>query len=161
MLKLLVVVLLFGAWAEAAIPINAFVKVEEGLYRGGQPDEIGMAYLKDIGVKTILDINNDDDEFESETAQASPMDLRYIPLSGFWEPSRKNMDQIESLIEDVTLRPLYIHCEHGKDRTGLAVALYRVHNGWSAQAAHDEWMALGHSRLLPLMDHYFWERVEK
>ena len=58
---------------------------------------------------------------------------------------------------------VFIHCQHGKDRTGLLAALYRVkYQGWTPEQAHKEWAALGHSGMLDTlftgkMDNYFWK----
>ncbi len=49
--------------------------------------------------------------------------------------------------------PIYVHCEHGKDRTGLVLALYRVrHDGWSPARAAAEMADLGH---VGRLDEYF------
>ena len=43
-------------------------------------------------------------------------------------------------------RPIYVHCEHGKDRTGLVIALYRVrYDGWTPERAAAEMAAMGHT----------------
>ena len=35
--------------------------------------------------------------------------------------------------------PIFVHCRHGADRTGMMSALYRIkHDGWSKQEAIDE-----------------------
>ena len=42
--------------------------------------------------------------------------------------------------------PVYVHCEHGSDRTGLLIALYRVvHQGWTREEANREWVRNGHT----------------
>ena len=46
--------------------------------------------------------------------------------------------------------PVYLHCEHGRDRTGLLVAFYRIrYEGWSVDRAYQEWRDMGH--------HGFWD----
>ncbi len=45
--------------------------------------------------------------------------------------------------------PIYVHCEHGKDRTGLVIALYRMRaDGWSQEQAAAEMKEMGHTGLL-------------
>jgi tyrosine-protein phosphatase SIW14 len=57
---------------------------------------------------------------------------------------------------DSTNYPIFVHCQHGQDRTGVIVALYRIfYEQWTPQAAHDEMMNMGfHPELVPL-NHYF------
>jgi hypothetical protein len=63
-------------------------------------------------------------------------------------------------------RPVFVHCEHGKDRTGLVVALHRLQNrGWTVKAAYDEWVALGHDiiawTVTGRLDDYFFRVAEE
>ncbi len=42
-------------------------------------------------------------------------------------------------MRDPTLRPLYVHCQHGVDRTGAMMAVYRIQEeGWSNAEAYAE-----------------------
>ena len=51
----------------------------------------------------------------------------------------------------------FVHCEHGQDRTGLIVALYRVKvNGWDKPKSEKEMLALGFHKEL----HGLWEYWE-
>jgi tyrosine-protein phosphatase SIW14 len=144
------------------IPIANFHQVEDGIYRGAQPDHDGILYLKSIGIQTIIDLNDDDELMQKEWKEAKSVGITVMlsPLSGFFAPDAFDEETVQVILSQSDFRPVYIHCELGKDRTGLAVALYRVwHDHWSLQAAHDEWMAYGHSRLLFLMDLYFWRHA--
>ena len=50
-----------------------------------------------------------------------------------------------ALMKDPRNFPIYVHCEHGVDRTGMFIALYRVFvQGWNRQAAYDEMVSMGH-----------------
>ncbi len=49
-----------------------------------------------------------------------------------------------------------VHCEHGQDRTGVAIGLYRLHTGWTEEHAEDEMLAHGfHRSLIGLWE--WWE----
>ncbi len=63
-------------------------------------------------------------------------------------------------------KPVYVHCEHGADRTGLLIALHRVlHLGWTPEEANAEWVRNGHGRVsryfTGYLDDYFWKVVRE
>ena len=61
------------------------------------------------------------------------------------------------------MQPVFIHCEFGKDRTGLLAALYEVlFMGISPQTAHQRWVDSGHTGQLDryatiMLDYYFYK----
>lgn len=124
-------------------------------------DANGMKYLKSIGIKTIIDLNNDDTALKQEMSEANELGIHVdsIPESGILAPNDKDIAVIEDELVNGS-HPIYVHCQHGKDRSGLVIALYRVkHDKWTPKQAHDEWMSYGHSPMLFLMDKYFWDHV--
>lgn len=138
-------------------------QVNANIYRGGQPTLKGLKLLQSKGIRTIIDLNDNEPELKQEILDTTNLGLSLIsiPESGLLAPHASDISRIEADLNDSSLYPIYIHCEHGKDRTGLAVALYRVQTeGWAPKKAHDEMMALGHSKLLFLMDDYFWDHVK-
>lgn len=146
------------------VPIVNYQQVEPGFFRGAQPDAAGLKYLYSIGIKTIIDINNSEsaEAPEASLARVYGIDFVYIPLSGFWAPSDGDTSKIQSILADKSKRPIYIHCKHGEDRTGLMVGIYRVEvEHWVPVMAHDEMLIHGfHTILLPL-NHYYWRRESK
>jgi hypothetical protein len=63
------------------------------------------------------------------------------------------------LLTSAHLQPVYIHCELGRDRSGLIIGLYRVrYEGWSPCAAYAEMQQFGFNERLRGLDRYFWER---
>ena len=61
---------------EAGIP--RFAQIRPGLARGGEPDEIGLKYLRDRGYKTILSFLTD--PAESAFVVQSGMKYIHIPM---------------------------------------------------------------------------------
>src|SRR4051812_34314929 len=98
-----------------------FGLISKDLWRGAQPTEQGMRYLANLGVKTIIDLREEADELS-----IIPRGIYYvrIPVSPF------NADQVNVLevlrLIDLSPKPVFIHCHQGRDRTGLAVAAYRL-----------------------------------
>jgi tyrosine-protein phosphatase SIW14 len=144
--------------ASPSDPAGNFSQVTANLYRGGRPDQAGVEALKQMGVKTIIDLENDDQAVATEQTWARQDGLFFIhePMNGLETPRDAEVDDILSKINDPALQPVFVHCLQGKDRTGLIVALDRVlHQGWTPKDAHDEMMALGFNSLLIAMNHYF------
>jgi protein tyrosine/serine phosphatase len=109
-----------------------FEKVDDDVYRGSQP--LSVTQLAELvnayHFKTVLKLNGE----VREPLQAG-VKLIVHPLYG---PVTPSAEEIETILEDIenAEKPLYIHCSHGEDRTGLIVALYRIRYGETADAAY-------------------------
>jgi tyrosine-protein phosphatase SIW14 len=124
----------------ASCGITNFGRVNERLYRGAQPDEVGMGSLNQLGIKSIINLRMTNDVVGAEVEQARKYSIVYtnIPLAGFGRPTDAQMHQVLTLI-DTLPSPVYIHCQHGCDRTGTVIACYRMkHDSWSSDAALQE-----------------------
>lgn len=144
------------------VPITAFHQIKAGLYRGGRPTSEGLKALADLGVKTILNIDNDNASIAQETEMAQSLGMKEIsiPLSGFWAPADADVDRILAVMADPANGPLYIHCQHGHDRTGLLVGLYRIQTDhWTVADAWQEMLDLGFHRSLIFLANYFTRRT--
>jgi protein tyrosine/serine phosphatase len=132
------------------------------LFRGAQPDAEGYKQLKLRGIRSVVKLNSEHLEEETENAKLNGIHLYYIPLSGIFAPSDREELLVQSTLRAKVLWPLYFHCQWGKDRTGLAAALYRVQvQNWTEEKAHNEWMEFGHSPLLFSMDWFFSRQVNE
>lgn len=134
---------------ERGVPSNYgilnFGLVDERVYRGAQPDEPAMARLKELGIKTIINLRMPNDVLKEEPVRALGYAMVYtnVPMTGVGKPTDEQINQILSLLETLPT-PIFIHCEHGCDRTGTVIACYRIkHSNWSADAALREAKAYG------------------
>lgn len=117
-----------------------FGKVNDHLYRGAQPDANGIANLKKLGVVMIINLRTSEEMRETERIEAASNSLLYtnIPLRGMSRPSDRDIGRILSIIEN-SPGPVFVHCEHGCDRTGTVIACYRIqHDGSDVKAAIEE-----------------------
>jgi protein tyrosine/serine phosphatase len=120
--------------------IGNFGQVDAHLYRGAQPDAIGVANLKGLGVKTIICLRMTNDLWLPERAIAESNGISFvnIPLPGLGAPAKSDMEKFLAAIEK-SPDPVFVHCEHGCDRTGTVIACYRIrHDHWSAAEAQKE-----------------------
>lgn len=116
-------------------------RVSDGLYRGGQPTEEGLELLIKLGVKTIVNLRDDDSRARAEEAGAIRAGLRYfnVPLPTFHRPSNEKVSEILSIISAPENQPVFVHCKRGADRTGTVIAIYRIeYDGWTDESAKKE-----------------------
>lgn len=140
--------------------IPEFHIVNDGLIRGGRPQKGDLAALKKQGVKTIINIDNADSS--AERAEAKKLGLNYIvsPMSAFQTPKDSQVNKILAQLQDSALMPIFLHCKHGQDRTGMIMGLYRYQvDKWSARKAYEEMNAFGFHPVLVGLDSYFKKRT--
>jgi protein tyrosine/serine phosphatase len=152
-LALIFLSLALPAAAERGLParegILNFGKVDEALYRGAQPDPAGMTNLARLGIRTIINLRMPGDVWTPEETTAKSVGILYtnIPLAGVGRPSDTQIRQALEAIRNAP-GPVFVHCQHGCDRTGTVVACYRIEKaGWSSDAALTEAVRYGMSSL--------------
>jgi tyrosine-protein phosphatase SIW14 len=128
-------------------------KIDDNVYSGRQPSRQEFAELKQMGIRTVLDLRGGmiHSPHERKLVQAEGMNYVSIRLSGFWEPRDRQIARILSILQDPAQSPVFIHCRRGDDRTGLVVACYRIaHDHWSNQKAIEE-AKTGHLNILEVL----------
>ena len=121
-----------------------FHKVDQGLYRGGQPQKGGLETLKKLGIKTVIDLRNDRAETERSEAQANGMQYFNFPMERFGRPNDETVEKVLDIISKDEHQPVFVHCAKGADRTGIIIAIYRIrHDGWTSEKAKAEAKSFG------------------
>ena len=121
------------------IKIDNFGQIDKGYYRGAQPVAADYQSLKDLGVKTIVDLRDDPTDYEKSSAEAVGLKYVNIPMSGWKTPKDKDVDQFLALLKDPTTGTVYVHCKAGIHRTGITAAVYRMTKyGWDYDKAYQE-----------------------
>lgn len=136
-------------YVKAKNVIRNFDVVTPWFYRGGQPGKDGLLALADLGIKTIVCLRWSNKMIASERAAVEQLGMNFvsIPLNYWTMPSPRHLDEFFELIQDPATRPVFLHCFHGADRTGLMVAMYRItHENWDFGRAYAEMKARGFHR---------------
>ena len=110
-------------------PAGNFYQVSDTVYRGGRPDGAGVLRLADMGIKTIIDLENDDNAVAAGAASGrrTPASTSsHEPMVGARDAARQRGRRHPGEDRRSVVQPVYVHCTEGVDRTGLIIALYRV-----------------------------------
>lgn len=117
-------------------------RVAPGIFRGAQPAREGYATLRAMGIKTVIDMRTT--ENERKEVEGAGMKAIAIPIEMSREGLTAKVDRVVALMADPANQPVYVHCRHGQDRTGIVVAAFRMkEQGWSLAEAESEMQAFG------------------
>ena len=125
--------------------IRNFHRVDRDLYRGARPAYRKDVYLKlvDLGIRTIVNLETGEagkeeaavKQINQELSERRLPEVKFIhfPISPILEVKLTGVpdggeDGIRHLFEELQQapKPIFLHCNHGKDRTGAIVAVYRL-----------------------------------
>jgi tyrosine-protein phosphatase SIW14 len=126
--------------ATPRIRIDNFGKINANYYRGAQPKGRDYADLAALGVKTVIDLTDDDGEASEPTmVKSAGMQSIKIPMNGHVPPTAAQLAQFLKIVNDPASQPVYVHCVGGKHRTGVMTAAYRMaRDGWTPDKAFSE-----------------------
>jgi tyrosine-protein phosphatase SIW14 len=111
-------------------------RVSEDLYRGAQPSAEGMKQLEKLGVKTVVNLRSS--HSDRDELKGTSLAYEHIEMTA-WNPESKDVVRFLKIVSDSNSVPVFVHCQHGADRTGLMCAIYRIAvQGWSKDEAIKE-----------------------
>ena len=117
--------------------LSNFDRVNDGLYRAAQLDELALKSLQRLGIKSIVNLCATNEVWAAEELQARAAGVSYtnVPMSATQRPSDEQVAKLLALVETLPA-PVLVHCRAGADRTGTIVACYRLkHDRWSSESA--------------------------
>jgi tyrosine-protein phosphatase SIW14 len=135
-----------------------FGEVSPHLFRGGQPGADGLKALRKMGVGIIVDMRGTKSSHEEVAVRKLGMEYISMP----WHcpfPTDATFARFLKVIHDNRNKKIFVHCRLGDDRTGMAIAAYRMANeGWSAEEAFKEMQEFGftgvHRVICPTLQSY-------
>jgi protein tyrosine phosphatase (PTP) superfamily phosphohydrolase (DUF442 family) len=147
-LKLLLIVLLLavtgcGTVGRNEAGIENFDQVSPTVFRGAQPTQEGIHTLAGLHVQTIINLRDGDDSREAQMVRDAGMTYFRLP----WDAETVTVADANRFLQLLAKapKPVFVHCLVGRDRTGLAIAAYRVCvEGWTEQAAIADLFDHGH-----------------
>ncbi len=144
------------------VDVKNFGKVDNRMYRGGQPEAGEYDELAAFGIKTIIDLREDAKDNARALSKKAGMSYINIRLNSKRPPSIEESNLFLSLVNDQTNWPVFVHCAGGRHRTGVLIAIYRMEvYGWDARKAYDEmkdykfYSSFGHGEMKDYVFDYY------
>jgi protein tyrosine/serine phosphatase len=104
-----------------------FAEVAPGIYRGAAPTPAGLRRLKALGVDTVIDLRIENRGQTEEAEAARRLGLNRVRLRmGREAPTSAQVQTLLAALDNARERPVFVHCQHGADRTGAMIGIYRV-----------------------------------
>ena len=133
-------------WAE---PIDKSIiqngyKLNDLIYRSGQPNHESFKKLYGIGIRKTLNLRL----FHNDYGEIAGLPIEEIHVPMFLLNIKKaELIQTAKILAE-TKEPILVHCKDGSNRTGLVIAAYRILvEGWSANEAEEEMKKGGYGYL--------------
>jgi protein tyrosine/serine phosphatase len=145
--------------------IKNFGCINETFFRGAQPKDQDYKDLATMGVKTIIDLRDDQERNEKQLVENAGMKYVHIGMKDDARPGDEKVQAFLKIANDPASQPIFVHCKGGRHRTGLVTAVYRMEkDGWDVNQAYDEMKkfdfgyGFGHG---PLKEYVFGYQVSK
>lgn len=164
--------------SDAHLYVKRFRQISPAIFAGGNPvtpvtGDKGLDVLVDLGIVSVINLQGGDIDgtitgrfaaylqkgenpiaiaYEKMYLEERGLTFYNFPLNSHAPKSaQEDLDIREALRlmhEATPEKPLFIHCQHGADRTGLLIALYRViYENVDPTIAYLEWVKYGHTRV--------------
>lgn len=126
-------------------------QISPELWRSAQPNAEGFKNLKALGIKTVVNLRN----VSSDRDELKGLGLKYVHIHfAPWHPEEEDVVAFLKVLEDPENHPVLVHCQHGADRTGTMIAIYRAYQqGWPMKDAMQELPRFGF--------HSIWANLKK
>jgi protein tyrosine phosphatase (PTP) superfamily phosphohydrolase (DUF442 family) len=163
---LAVLAVTLGAWwlIEVLFGENLHTVIPGRVYRGAQPTEATIERLvRDYGIRTIVNLRGIGNPLpwylaEGRAAQHCGIGLEDVTFSAIHLPPPSELRELIEVLDRAEY-PIFLHCRHGADRTGLgsAVVLLLEDGVPYAQARRELGLYYGHIALgrTGLLDRFF------
>lgn len=138
-----------ATWAQpVACPgVENFFQVSPALFRGKRPAKEGLRELEKRGIKTVVNLKLT----AADDVSGTRLEAIRIPMES-WRAEEAEVVEFLRIAVDPARQPVFVHCEHGADRTGTMCAIYRIAvQGWDKEQALRE-MTQGGFGFHPMWD---------
>ncbi len=113
---------------------NFFMLTPE-VYRSAQPTAEALRAYEKLGIKTVINLRGE--HSDRDLIRGTDLTLVEVPMRSDIIPDDKVIAVLKVMKDEPG--PFLVHCQHGANRTGVILAMYRmVFENWSREQALDE-----------------------
>jgi protein tyrosine/serine phosphatase len=149
------------------IKIKNFGQMDERFYRGAQPKkEADYQALAALGIKTVIDLQAEPEDYERPMVEALGMRYVNIPMVDKKYPKEEDVRQFLNLVNNPETGKFFVHCAGGRHRTGAMGAAYRFTKyGWNFEQVYSEmkqydfYTRWGHGDFKKFVEDY-WQQMQ-
>lgn len=152
--------------AQPEVKIKNFGQMDERFYRGARPKKEDYKALAALGIKTVIDLQEDPRDYAKELVEGLGMRYVNIPMSDSRYPEEGQINEFMKLANDPETGKFFVHCAGGRHRTGVVGAVYRFNvDGWNYEQVYKEMKAYdfytrwGHGAMKRYVQDY-WKRLQ-
>jgi len=148
-----------------------FERVVGNIYRGGMPSWKDLQSLyQQYGIRKIISLDANTGQsvsgmiktMNAKLPSSARIQHQILALSGSETSMNSSINYIGNNISEIFGGgfPIYVHCLHGRDRTGFVIALYRVFvQNWDCEKAISEAKGKGFGEGLSPQTENFYKKV--
>jgi len=125
--------------------VKDFGEVTPNLYRGAHASPEGLRNLKEMGIQIVIDLRGRKHRDERRVEQ---LGMEYVHIGGTCFPqSDKKYAKFLEVVDTNPDKRIFVECTLGDDRTGMAIAAFRMANqGYTPEEAMEEMRAYGFNK---------------
>jgi len=131
-LSLLVLMLVFSQPSCTTLTTNFHVVEEGRFYRSAQLNKRELSKkIEEYDIKTVINLRGERPGaawYEAEKKLCEQFGIKFVSIAFSSKPSRQRIEELLSVFDSAQY-PIYVHCQGGRDRAGLASVIYLVDRG--------------------------------
>jgi hypothetical protein len=122
--------------------MERFLQVDDMVLRGAAPSENDIKILRGIwDVDRVISLDQEIGDSISKACEDNNIEHIILHLG---DGNHENVPILaRHIVPKLNDKKTFVHCRHGKDRTGMACALYRISQGWNLDKALKEASKMG------------------
>lgn len=115
-----------------------FGKVDDHVYRGAQIQPTDIQQLKELGIAVVINLRKGEEPWERKAVENAGMRYYHFPMSATSRPKLETVNTIFTLMKTEQGK-IFVHCEGGRHRTGVIIAVWRIREyHWTFNQVYEE-----------------------